>query len=250
LLTGFIAPVGFQRRSVISTLVGKHTPSMKISNNSKRSRTLILSALIVVGAACGLWLFSGLPQPQELTLAVPSCQATGTQILVSVVFTNLTRGPLVCARNSSVERLAGEDWTTSICNNLSIPDPLTVAPGQVGHFQLRLPRGATQLKITTHVSALGWDGFVLSKLPEKLIPDSVGRILGDRFVKRCRFIPVSSGEIPVAPDCEQHKMFSGDLEALRQNVERLKANQAVQRTGASRSAHIEIRPSVAAGPGR
>ena len=50
--------------------------------------------------------------------------------------------------------------------------------------------------------------------------------------------------------CEQHKMLSGDLEALRQNVERLKANQAVQRTGASRSAHIEIRPSVAAGSHR
>jgi hypothetical protein len=47
--------------------------------------------------------------------------------------------------------------------------------------------------------------------------------------------------------CEQHKMFSKDLETLRMNVGQLKANQTVQRTRASRSAHIEIRPSVAAG---
>jgi len=51
----------------------------------------------------------------------------------------------------------------------------------------------------------------------------------------------------VVAHCEQHKMFSKDLETLRMNVGRLKANQTVQRTGASRSAKIEIRPSVAAG---
>ena len=50
--------------------------------------------------------------------------------------------------------------------------------------------------------------------------------------------------------CEQQQLFCGDLAALRENVQRLKANQAVQRTGASRSAHIEIRPSVAAGSRR
>jgi hypothetical protein len=50
--------------------------------------------------------------------------------------------------------------------------------------------------------------------------------------------------------CEQHKMFGADLKTLRENVQRLKANQTVQRTVASRSAHIEIRPSVAAGSRR
>ena len=50
--------------------------------------------------------------------------------------------------------------------------------------------------------------------------------------------------------CERHKMFSKDLEMLRVGAGRLKANQTVQRTGASRSAHIEIRPSVAAGSRR
>lgn len=50
--------------------------------------------------------------------------------------------------------------------------------------------------------------------------------------------------------CEQHKMVSRDLETLRENVHRLEANQTVQRTGASRSAHIEMRPSVAAGSRR
>ena len=50
--------------------------------------------------------------------------------------------------------------------------------------------------------------------------------------------------------CERHKMLSKDLETLRLNVGRLKANQALQRTGTSRSAHIEIRPSVAAGSRR
>ena len=46
--------------------------------------------------------------------------------------------------------------------------------------------------------------------------------------------------------CEQHKMFSKDLEMLKLNVGRLNTNQTVQRTAASRSAYIEMRPSVAA----
>jgi len=50
----------------------------------------------------------------------------------------------------------------------------------------------------------------------------------------------------VASYCEEHKMFSKDLETLKVNILRLKAKQAVQRTGANQSAHIEIRPSVAA----
>jgi len=54
----------------------------------------------------------------------------------------------------------------------------------------------------------------------------------------------------VVSHCDQHKMFSQDLETLRMNIGRLKANQTVQRTGASRSAHIGIRPSVAAGSRR
>jgi hypothetical protein len=48
--------------------------------------------------------------------------------------------------------------------------------------------------------------------------------------------------------CKEHRMLSKDLETL--NVGRLEANQTVQRTGASRSVHIEIRPSVAAGSRR
>jgi hypothetical protein len=43
--------------------------------------------------------------------------------------------------------------------------------------------------------------------------------------------------------CDQHKMFSRDLETLRMNVGRLNANQSVQRTGTSRSTHIKIGPS-------
>lgn len=54
----------------------------------------------------------------------------------------------------------------------------------------------------------------------------------------------------VVSHCERHSTLSKDLETLRVNVGRLNANQAVQRTGASRSAHIEIRPSVAAGSRR
>ncbi len=46
--------------------------------------------------------------------------------------------------------------------------------------------------------------------------------------------------------CDQRRFLSKDLDSLRDSVARIKANQAVQRTGASRSAHIEIRPSVAA----
>ena len=34
--------------------------------------------------------------------------------------------------------------------------------------------------------------------------------------------------------CEEHKLFSKDLETLRMNVGRLKVNQTYQRTGASR----------------
>ena len=54
----------------------------------------------------------------------------------------------------------------------------------------------------------------------------------------------------VVAHCDKHKMFSNDLELLRSNIQRLQANKTVQRTGASRSAHIEIRPSVAAGSRR
>jgi len=50
--------------------------------------------------------------------------------------------------------------------------------------------------------------------------------------------------------CEQHRMIGRDLEHLRGSVHGLKTNKAVQRTGASRSAHIEMRPSVAAGSHR
>ena len=50
--------------------------------------------------------------------------------------------------------------------------------------------------------------------------------------------------------CEQHKMYSTDLEKLRGNVRQLKANKTVQRTGASRFAQIEIQTSVAAGSRR
>jgi len=54
----------------------------------------------------------------------------------------------------------------------------------------------------------------------------------------------------VVSHCEQHKMLNRDLEMLRVNAGRLAVNQAAQRTGASRSAHIEIRPSLATGSGR
>jgi hypothetical protein len=50
--------------------------------------------------------------------------------------------------------------------------------------------------------------------------------------------------------CEQLKMFSRDWETLRENIQRLKANKTVQRTGAGRFAQIEIRTSVAAGSRR
>lgn len=50
----------------------------------------------------------------------------------------------------------------------------------------------------------------------------------------------------VIAHCDHHKMFGQDLEILRTKVRQLKANQTVQRRGASRSAQIEIRPSVAA----
>jgi len=50
--------------------------------------------------------------------------------------------------------------------------------------------------------------------------------------------------------CDGQKMFSRDLETLRDNLQRLKANQTVQRAGTSRSTHFEIRPSVAAGSRR
>src|SRR5437867_737242 len=38
--------------------------------------------------------------------------------------------------------------------------------------------------------------------------------------------------------CEQHKMFSRDLETLRDNIQGLRANKTVQRTGA----RVQIRP--------
>ena len=59
--------------------------------------------------------------------------------------------------------------------------------------------------------------------------------------------PLCDAATRVISYCEQHKLFSKDLETLRVNVGRLKANQPVQRTGADRSTHIEIRPSLAAG---
>jgi hypothetical protein len=54
----------------------------------------------------------------------------------------------------------------------------------------------------------------------------------------------------VVAHCEQHKMFSRDLETLRDNLQRLKGNKTVQRMGASRFAHIEIRTSVPVGSRR
>lgn len=50
--------------------------------------------------------------------------------------------------------------------------------------------------------------------------------------------------------CDQRRLLSRDLDVLRDNVARLKANQAVQRTRVSRFAQVEIRPSVAAGSRR
>jgi hypothetical protein len=47
----------------------------------------------------------------------------------------------------------------------------------------------------------------------------------------------------VVVHCDENRMFSKDLETLRENVQRLRASQ-MQRVGASRSAHIEIRPSL------
>jgi hypothetical protein len=49
---------------------------------------------------------------------------------------------------------------------------------------------------------------------------------------------------------ERHQMLSRDLQLVRDDVQRLKASQAVQGSGASRFAHVEIRPSTAAGSGR
>jgi hypothetical protein len=54
----------------------------------------------------------------------------------------------------------------------------------------------------------------------------------------------------VISHCERHQIFSRDLETLRSNAQQLKANQSVQRTGASRSAQIKIRTSSAAGSRR
>jgi len=54
----------------------------------------------------------------------------------------------------------------------------------------------------------------------------------------------------VVAHCEQRGLLSRDLDRLRDDVERLKANQAVPRKGASRSAQVRIRPSVAAGSRR
>lgn len=53
-----------------------------------------------------------------------------------------------------------------------------------------------------------------------------------------------------AAHCEQHKMSSRDLETLRDNIEGLKANKTVQRTGASGFTQVEMRTSVAAGSRR
>ena len=54
----------------------------------------------------------------------------------------------------------------------------------------------------------------------------------------------------VIAHCDQHRMPSRDLETLRVHAGRLKAIKSVERTGASRSDQIEIRPSVAAGSRR
>jgi len=54
----------------------------------------------------------------------------------------------------------------------------------------------------------------------------------------------------VVTHCDKYRMFSRDLETLRDNLQRLRVNQAVQRTGASRSAHSKIRLSVTAGSRR
>jgi hypothetical protein len=57
---------------------------------------------------------------------------------------------------------------------------------------------------------------------------------------------LATSELVVAY-CDQHRMFSSDLEMLRCDLQRLKA---MQRMGASRSAHVEIRASSAAGSRR
>ena len=60
---------------------------------------------------------------------------------------------------------------------------------------------------------------------------------------------LEAGERVVA-HCHQYGMLSKDLDFLRAHVQLLKANQTVQRAEASRSAYVEIRPSVAAGSSR
>lgn len=77
------------------------------------------------------------------------------------------------------------------------------------------------------------------------------KVSGDGPSKAVAFAQVRDSLLEAAERvvsyCKEHRMLSKDLDTLRVNVGRLKANQTVQRTGASRSVHVEIRPSVAAG---
>lgn len=97
--------------------------------------------------------------------------------LDEMVFTNTSGRPLVCARNSLVERLTPDGWITSTFNNFSKPDPLTVRPGQVGRFDLRVAPKTTRVRITTQISPMGWHWLLLSRVPEEWIPHSIGKIL-------------------------------------------------------------------------
>ena len=176
---------------------GPGTTNSECATNARRSWLWILGGIILAGAGCLVWVSSGLSRSSEPTLGIPTYHAGRTQILVSVVFTNTSRRPLVCARNSNVRRLTPDGWTTSIFNNVSEPDPLIVRPGHVGSYQLRLPPDTERFQITTHFSAMSWQWLAVSSLPAKWIPDSVGRNLGERFVRSTRFFPISTPEVSV-----------------------------------------------------
>jgi hypothetical protein len=99
---------------------------MNTSTKPKRSPLWIVGAIILIGTVCLVWFVFGVSRSPELTIAISNYHTVRTQILVSVVFTNTSGRALVCAANSSLERLTPGGWTTSNFNNLSKPDPLTV----------------------------------------------------------------------------------------------------------------------------
>jgi hypothetical protein len=102
---------------------------------------VVVAVLVILGGRSSL--------SSSLTLANTTYQHIGTQIVVSVVFTNTSRQLLVSAANSSVQYLTPDGWQNHRVNNVSDHYPDFVRPRQVVSYRLYLPGKTQSFQITT-----------------------------------------------------------------------------------------------------